>query len=216
MQYVSPDDVYIGGYKLQAIPFTYHDGKMYYGGQVGDGNFLPNHDTIDSQYSLKPDTITYGQTKTGRKDWKQRNHQGTVNAIYGRIGLIDKEDGTGTQKYLTFWNSPNLATLLKPCIQQLIMDKKLTGDELVSVPGMAIAPLSKFQYGQQIDPEAAKKADLYRQLHLMRPEMKKQAMEELGVGKAPNSNYGLPGQKWWASQSESLSFKEWYLFIGQV
>jgi hypothetical protein len=152
------------------------------------------------------DTIMQGVGKThgqvmGNIDLEQLRKA----VMFGRI-LISPNDNTRT---VTFWGpkeylntNPNY---LLPCLRKMLKtgmvdehDKVSTWAENGTVGGMIGG----------VGNNTSNNADLYKQLHTMKPDEKRWAMQQLGVGgnSKPhpwNAASIIPGQKWWAINSEN-------------
>jgi hypothetical protein len=136
-----------------------------------------------------------------------REKLGAKGSLWGRVS----SDGG----LVSFWNKDAelYERLLVPCLEKLMTDGKLQPGHLVSTPVHGtVEPKDLESAARSLNDEEAQKADLWRQLHLMKPEEKKIAMKALGLlGPKPKSAFRqeaekqgvvTPGHKLWAPTSE--------------
>lgn len=125
-----------------------------------------------------------------------------------------------------FWNrSKHVADLVQGSLGLLLKKKLISPEDVVStffglvgLVGSVVSGTTK-SLTKTVDPEMQQKIDLWRKLHLMRGDEKKQAMQTLKLNPGGNKNkwqnalekkgHLTPGQKWWAPHSESFSFRQW-------
>lgn len=113
--------------------------------------------------------------------------QGT--AIFGRVGNLDSDDDE-VRDTVSFWPSEH-QDLTRPALQDLIARGLIDGDSEVHVPGNQSTTVSDYLAGAATadqDPEAVRKAELARKLHLLPSDQKKAAMKELGLGGVQKPN----------------------------
>lgn len=198
--FISPDDLFNS---VAEVSFIY-DGRLF------DAGGKTAHEDIFLQHAKQfPDR--YQELS---RSWRYNFEK---YALLGRIGY-DGQIRTYKQ-IVSFWNEDDSLydELLRPCLAELESMNFINDDTLVSIPSagvmsMAQADTVNLSRGPT-DKRRQQELELMRQLHLMRPEMKKAAMKELGLiggGHKPPAQRELekagvihPGQKWWAMYSES-------------
>jgi len=129
--------------------------------------------------------------------------------LLGRVGK--KRNGT----IISFWNHSQKIydKLLYNCIDALKQRLSMKEPIFISTPIHGTIPID--QIDTKVDNDKARHlADLHRQLHLMRPELKNRARQELGLLQTSKKNDWQdaiektgaikPGHKWWAMTSESV------------
>ncbi len=189
--------------------------------QIGDGEDFENIDPellaryryIDKLYSLLHTDLQEAQQ----------------HMLMGRAGPMNQIPGIGAEEddhtYLvTFWNDDiNVyGELLPTCMLHLYDNNLITDPVIINTP-IFIENYSSGQVETQgiaRDPTPSvdkKELDRMRELHLMRGDQKKKAMQELGLAATSQKHpmqatlekggYINPGQKWWAPTSESFSRK---------
>lgn len=131
--------------------------------------------------------------------------------LVGRIGLYPYINPQ--IEIISFWNHSNYESL-QNCLNKM-KEENLIGENnwtYISTPTNGTTPISGNLKQKEITPEMKAKVELYKQLHTMRGNAKKDAMEKLGVGvqgKKPwqremeKANIINPSQKYWAISSES-------------
>jgi len=190
------------------VPFVYtSDGQLYW----ADDPKLAHGDLMSMVPELRE---RYG-------GGTQRSTAFGMGDLLGRAG--DCQDG---HRVVSFWNrSKHDYVHLPDCLRRLLADGVLDTNAFVSTPVPTIEdegrtkvytfPLSHVQGLRlgEMDDQDRQRAELYQQLHLMRGDAKKQAMQHLGLGAqgkrpwqraAEQTGMISPGQKWWAPTSEGL------------
>jgi 8-oxo-dGTP diphosphatase len=152
-----------------------------------------------------------------KKKYKSDNRFAALRSgdLLGRVG----ENKIG-EIYVSFWNTKEKDyELLDDCLKELLFDKKITKDTIISSPyhnEIKINQLPNFTT-KPLSDEEIEHAELQRRLHLLRGSEKQDAMKKLGVGGRKDhpiqtalDKAGLrsPGQKWWALNSEWLSIED--------
>lgn len=190
--WIHPDKIF--NTDADAIPFVYYpDGTIYYG-DIGNTHF-----DLKQRYSLR------------EKDQMYRG---------GAEGRIGEFEGI---PLVSFWNQDNLVSqgtrhalpvqLLQQAIEKLLADGRINADMFISTPQFGTIPLSKLdalpQQTDEYDQEQAKQA---RELHLLRGQDKRRALERIGAQpskknpwqqEAERLRVTTPGHKLWAIHSES-------------
>lgn len=162
--------------------------------------------------------------RPGRTDIQEPREIAMITGdLLGRLGrdfqYIDDHGLPDTNVQLvSFWNTKktDYDNSLEGCLQKLREHNLINDETLISTPIHQTIPITAIDQveTQEIDPEMAEKVKLWQQLHLMRPEAKKEAMRKLGLGgeqmiKNPwqqgleQTGHASPGNKWWAPTSEA-------------
>lgn len=210
ISYIDPDTFYCDP---RAMTFMYTYNHNFYWASGFDTHFemIKNQPKLAEELNFKPEVMDDIKLKI-----RFLNRCENSYALFGRA--IDRSDKT----IISFWNEKPkfVLELIEPCVQAVLPKlHAMTGfepkeDVLVCTP-FKTNWWSKWRSGHE-NP-TSQDVQLLRNLHLMKPQEKKKAMEKLGLqtkGKgspwmAAMSQAGLmsPGQKIWAPQSET--FKEW-------
>lgn len=115
------------------------------------------------------------------------------------------------KQYVAFWKYNDL---MAPCLKALFHEGFITLDTIFA-NGRQHMPVRTFLRGGRFapSPEDDERREMMQQLHLMGPQQKKAAMKKLNLiggghkqpwQKAAEQNKVVsPGQKWWATTSES-------------
>lgn len=127
--------------------------------------------------------------------------------VLGRAGTLYG----GTKAIVWWFESPKEAAA--DCIKKLMDAGAIDGTEIVS---FSEPPLYAFEFAEQHGAKVKMNQellDMHRELHLMDPDRKKEAIKKLGlIGGGHKSGWQKesekqrlvrPGQKWWAPTSES-------------
>jgi hypothetical protein len=210
ISYVNPDEFY---FKPLARTFFYTIRHNLYWAIGNDTHFemVEQQPALAEELGFKPQDFRDDRSKSReRLRWEKEE------AILGRA--IAQEDKT----IISIWNEDVqfVLSLIQPCIEAILprlyqsTETEPKNDCLVCTP-FKTNWWSKWRLAKA-NP-TGKNVELYRNLHLMKPQEKRNAMEKLGLQTQTKqspwstamSQAGLltPGQKAWAAQSES--FKEW-------
>jgi hypothetical protein len=109
--------------------------------------------------------------------------------------------------FITYWNDNGD---IHASANKIVEKMQISSDMpvIVSTPRYKTFKLNNTNVEKkELTPEEQQELDLMRQLHLMRPEQKKAAMKQLGLGSSGKPSAGqraglTPGQKYWAMSSE--------------
>lgn len=149
-------------------------------------------------------------------------------ALLGRCGVLHDNlkhvsndndfDINAKTKIVSFWSPhANVYTkLLKDCVDKLLSEGLIDNDSLISTPNTGTIHISNIikndmQYND-VSSDGLDKLQNAKNVHLMNPGEKKQTLAAAGYeggGKHPyqkaseDNKLVQPGQKWWASTSES-------------
>jgi len=242
--YVNPDtlyriNAYVDAAELGIYTFMYGEKLGFYwdSGDVSHMDILRRLDKeLDAQIgdeegieNIDPELLAryryvdklYGLLHTDLEEAQQ-------HMLMGRAAPMNQIPDIGTEDdytYLvTFWNDDMdvYGELLPTCMLHLYDNNLITDPVIINTP-IFIKNYSSGEVETQgiaRDPTPSvdkKELERMRQLHLMRGDEKKKAMQELGLATASQkhpmqaalekSGYINPGQKWWASTSESFSRK---------
>lgn len=144
-----------------------------------------------------------------------REHAVQIDLL-GRIGYLNDNTNNTEVPVVSFWNSDARLydKFLRLCLEEIItqgdVDRNLC---YISTPIHKTVPLSSIVAGTAKTGAVDDNYELYKKLHLMRGAEKQAAMKKLGVGGTKphpmqtamdNANLRVPGQKWWAMNSEDL------------
>lgn len=219
--YIDPDDIYV--YDDCAIPFVYcNDGQMFYGesGDTHQDVGCTNYDDIIQIYPM----LANHKHKIKRSDLDDISLLGR----YGRYPVrIDSEGKEYLYDIISFWSEDKSMydSYLNDCLEQLRIDGYINDDTMISTPFIGFVRYDDL-YGvnsrNQLSDEESEKIRIAKELHLLRPAAKKQAMAKLGLksGSSKNkwqdesekANLVQPGQKWWAQTSENLKVDDMPLY----
>jgi len=207
MAFVSPDAILARMMRYQKpIAFIYtDDGKLFKSREAFSHANL-SHDNND-----------------GYKDYYQKRFGTEPQSrpidrfLVGRVAF-DREDGI---KVVSFWNSDdeenpstqpyNLFMRLLPGCMKKLQGEGLIDDDSLIYSRFSEEPIPYEQFKKtgfsKVNPNAS--LDINK-MHLLRGDEKKQALLRAGASPKVSPWKDLtPGQKHWALNSESLSFKEW-------
>lgn len=201
--YINPDILA----RSKAVPFYFGDGQVFYG-QPGEvhGNVLPRLGQIYGAGAYQGSYEGIGSTDGSGKI--------VVPMLVGRVGLYQGN----FLMYVSFWNQrqDTYSQLLSSCIQRLRADGLIDDNALISTPlhgtVTQVELAGNTQQAKQMSPEEQEMHDLAHQMHTMTGAQKQAAMKKLGVGgqkphpiqtAMDNAGLRVPGQKWWAMNSES-------------
>ncbi len=214
--WVTPDDIYLWCGDGDNDKFTFiYDGQLHY---------VDPNDPETSDFDRKnPESLTHDNVvdkmnalgvSLPKRLNNDKHYLRDDQAIQGRTGIYRHKH------YVSFWHGPRplvFAKLLPGCLAELDRLDKLEHDTTLSTPYTGVTSikdgLAAFRKGvPELGEEELKRADLMRQLHLMKPEQKKEAMRTLGLApggakrpwqrEAENTDLVKPGQKWWGLTSE--------------
>lgn len=200
-RWISPDELYG---MTGSTPFIFNkDGAIHYGKNDQDKHseiVRRNKDYYGLSHGLGMQVIHF-----------LKKLESGADALVGRAGFF----GTDAPVYLvTFWNTDQKAydQLLMQCLAKLDDDGVTADDYYVSSPTLNTIKAEELGSSEQHEADL-ENVELLKQLHLMPSGAKRAAMKKLGlaVGSKPHEweaamkQHGLlqPGQKWWATQSES-------------
>jgi len=216
--YINPDVFYT---EPGAVPFIYTtDGQIFYGLSEYDSHWeiLENNRILIKRYRLEKLFGFDYEHGHGYPDFEDissspRNIMMESGDLLGRIGYQDDD------MIVSFWNidKNDYERSLESCLKRLITDNKINSSAFISTPVHKTIPISAIANIEvdEIDPEMRKQVELYRKLHLLRGDEKKNAMRQLGVGWTQQTQHPMqtamrqsgsigPGQKWWATTSEDV------------
>jgi len=185
----------------------------------------PNENGQNELIVGKPEHIHYdvlkrlNQYKHVDDQWSFRK-QIEEYMLLGRVGMYEET------QYVSFWNEqPVLDKLLIPCLMELLDNGYIDENTLVATKHdhEYVANVLKSTNKSAVDtPKQAKPSmysdeewELYKNMHIMRGNQKKDAMRKLGLGTGGHKHEWQkalekadvigPGQKWWAPQSENIN-----------
>jgi hypothetical protein len=133
-------------------------------------------------------------------------------------GLLEQMNATVEEAFIvSFWNSNEDVYMRLPnCIAELMNRNLITDKVIISTPRHGTSIYSQAQVGTERPHETAVDDEELKQrlqLHLLRGDEKKAAMQKLGLEPASQKHpvqqsmekgkYINPGQKWWAMHSEA-------------
>lgn len=196
-EYVDPDTWYG---KDDAVAFIYNpDGTLHVG---------------DAHYDIIGNAISYYENEY--KDYANEIDINELNysilpkhALLGRISPLQGDN----YRVVSFWNSNELSNLLPTCLKTLVNDDFLSLDDVIAAGDRHMYVMDYLRGGRfEYNADEEDRKQKMRELHLMRPNQKKQAMKALGLDAASRKQpwqksaeqhkLVRPGQKWWAMQSE--------------
>jgi len=196
------------------------------------GELREMHVDLIHKPDIKAELLSLGVKNNNPGQYISSSTAAEQFALMGRVGFLsrpikiklpwDDDVPNIDANICSFWNKDRelLKKLLRPCLDALIKSHLLELEDIVVYPPYTLpryvsdffmAKKAKQDLNKAMNPEQQKKVDMWRNLHLMRGNEKKQAMASLGLG-APKSKISglMPGQKSWATTSEALNFKEWF------
>jgi hypothetical protein len=198
-EWVTPDDIYYFSDALGGITFIdYNDDFVY--GDIGETH--PKvADRTEELEGQKRGTLLDHAILGRSALFSEPNEENHWQEIFG---FIDNYPSF----VISFWDMDITEEEINRVSQKVI--------EAYNVPDMdtyvSSYPHGIMKYGSRMSkkestPEREKEYELQRQLHLMRPEQKKAAMQQLGLGSSGKPSAGqraglTPGQKYWAMSSE--------------
>ncbi len=211
-QWIDADEIMQGGSEYETF-FFLENGQLHtkYDPENGEdkhADMLHNDEQLVKYY-----TKLYNKPidKVKFSDIWQHDLLGRIG--YKRLGYTDKV------RIVSFWNdTPSVySKLLESCLKEMMSRNLIDDDSFISSPIHKTVPVSTILGGKaetkEMTDEEQTDYELHSKLHLMRGQEKRDAMKKVGVdgGGKPHpmqqamSNAGLlkPGQKWWATQSES-------------
>ena len=184
------------------------------------------------RYRMRPDRLNSIYNSFGGK-WKQWLDK-------NQLKPFDADEVAYEKRLVLFWNEDDqhIANLLPHCCSKLLEEGLVNEDDIASsftsrtqyIMPSARPSKSPEDVRHTVQPhepkgddtknvDLAKRIEMWKKLHLMKPQQKKQAMKELGLDTPMKKNpwqdamekggHITPGQKWWAPHSENCSFKEW-------
>lgn len=189
----------------RAVTFIYTaDDKLYY---------LPDGVTHQDLFDMNDDLVDRYNAIESRRPMRDRAEKIDLVGRAGKVTMLGI-------RAVSFWNIEQgiYDDLLASCLEELIFEGIIDSNYMVSTPATGVVTqdeiLGKNQPAPAPSPVDSDEVELYKNLHLMRGEQKRDAMKKLGVGVGGRphpiatamNKTGLlkPGQKWWAPTSEGI------------
>ena len=231
--YISPDDIWL---RPKSETFMY-DGELYLGSKIvaddEDRGTQGKDATHLDMMRVIPKYVKRMNDLYGNKvdfAFKYRVDKGLEEVLFGRAiktsgkdffqyymndGPVPLPEGETEISIISFWNKDMglYKKWLKGCVDGLKREGVI-GDELfISIPGKGIRHISNLgDLNIGISKEESDRISMWEKLHLMKPDEKKKAMADLGLGggyrglgrerwKSGLRDIGMPG---YLTQSEGL------------
>lgn len=215
--YIPPDDLVNSGETYVTFIYT-ADGQLFAGRAGGSLGLTPDA-SHQRMVTLRPGLLD----RYKKLGLNSRGERIGVD-LFGRAGYVKSDVSRETYQLrravvVSFWNDDQglYDKLLGPCLDALHDGGFVPDAFFVSTPNVDTVPVGdlKLSGPKELSPDERRRLELHQNLHAMRGAEKADAMRELGVGvggrphpmQTAMDKHGLrvPGQKWWAMNSESFT-----------